>query len=104
MSSISRPECSQVQQYRHTLLLPSCLLKLRSSLSICTWLLHGFMLGLRTVSWERIVISAPLSLMVRKTAHDFPIGKNQPKGVTHLGLECSEFLCDKLEAEIEMLY
>lgn len=36
--------------------------------------------GLATLHWERVLVTAPPSALMRKTAHDFPIGKQQPAG------------------------
>jgi hypothetical protein len=52
--------------------------------------------GLQSLSWERRLVSAPPTLLARKTAHDFLIAKNQPRGVVGLGVQCMQSLCDDL--------
>ena len=53
--------------------------------------------GLATVSWDRVVVTAPSSLWMRKTAHDFVIGKNQPASVQADSEECCSLITDMME-------
>merc|ERR1711972_998321 len=38
--------------------------------------------------WHRMLIHAPPTMLARKTAHDFPINKGQPKAVHNMAQEC----------------
>ena len=55
------------------------------------------LVGLATVGWERVVVTAPSSLWMRKTAHDFVIGKNQPASVQADSEECCSLITDMME-------
>ena len=56
--------------------------------------------GLQTVEWERVLLSAPGTALVRKTAHDFPVGKKQPASAQAASSECCALLCEWVMADV----